>query len=118
MWCLLCLAAAACSAGDDVYDGARAECAEGGTLEACPEADRTPEGACWRLVDCGVIPVRTGNGYDWGTCVRQIEGLQDDDERVVIDCIAVSTCDALKVSGSPDQPNAGQLVCFEQGGGQ
>lgn len=109
------LAAAACSAGDDTVDGTRAACAEGGALNACPEAERTPQGACWRLVDCAVIPVRKANGFDWGSCVSRIEGATDDRQRLMIDCIASSSCDALKVNGSPDNTFQ-DLVCFELGG--
>jgi hypothetical protein len=121
LWIVIGLAASACSAGDDVTDGARAECAQGGTLEMCPEADRTAEGACWKLVDCAVIPVRntgTGNnaGYDWGDCVNDIEKLTDDRQRLVIDCLAVATCDSQKVDGSPDHPNQNEIPCFAIGG--
>jgi hypothetical protein len=116
------LAAGACSdLGNDVYPGARSECAEGGTLESCPEAERTPEDACWRLVDCGVIALRNSSkdgGFDWGECVDDVEGLTADRQRSVIDCIAVSSCDSLKVDGSPDSPNTGELVCFQFGAGQ
>ena len=48
---------AACNAGDDTTDGARASCAEGGAINACPDSPTTPEGACWRLVDCAAIPL-------------------------------------------------------------
>ena len=112
----LLLAAAACSAGDDVNDGTRAQGAEGGALEACPEAQRTPEGAGWRLVDCGAIPVRrSDNGLDWGRCVDGIDQVTADRQRLIIDCIAVSTCDELKVGGSPNGPYE-DLRCFQLGG--
>jgi hypothetical protein len=98
---------AACSSGA----GVRAECAYGGELVNCPESDRTAEGACWRLVDCAVIPLSNMNEFDWGNCVNQIETVTADRERIMIDCIAVSSCDELKVQGSPDHPQIGQLYC-------
>ena len=101
-WLSFVLFAAACSQAD----GTRGQCAEGGALNACPEADRTPEGACWRLVDCGAIPLKADDPnrrFDWNDCVDGIEGMTDDRQRLVVDCIAADTCDSLKVD-----PNA----CF------
>jgi hypothetical protein len=98
----LALAFAACSQAD----GTRGQCAAGGALTACPEADRTAEGACWRLVDCGAIPLKADDPnrrFDWNDCVDGIQGMTDDRQRLVVDCIAASTCDAMKVD-----PNA----CF------
>src|SRR5262252_8898378 len=95
----------ACSGGA----GARAECAYGGELVDCPEAERTSEGACWRLVDCAVIPLSDMNQFDWHNCVNQVEQTTADRERIIIDCIAASSCDELKVEGSPDQPQIGEL---------
>src|SRR5215813_9877694 len=94
----LALALVACGAGDDTVSGARGECATGGALNDCPPAEQTPDGACWRLVDCAAIPVRSDNNnvFDWGACVNYIEGLTDDRERLIISCIAASACDALK----------------------
>jgi hypothetical protein len=113
------LALAACNAGgDDTTDGTRGQCAAGGALEDCPEAQRTPEGACWRLVDCGAIPLASDNGgvFDWGTCVDRLESATADRERVVIDCIAASTCDALKTSGDPRRPDPNAMYCLRLGG--
>jgi len=96
----------------DSAAGARSECAYGGELVACPEAERTPEGACWRLVDCAAIPIKNANGnFDWGKCVDRIDTRIESVQREIIDCIAVSTCDELKVDGSPDDPNIGELYC-------
>src|SRR5690348_13002158 len=98
----LALAVLGCGAGDDTATGASAECASGGALTTCPEAERTPEGACWRLVDCAAIPVKTSadkenNGaFDWGTCLDFIERRGDAAERLIIDCIAASSCDQLQ----------------------
>src|SRR5206468_11025818 len=98
--CLLTLAA--CGAGDDTADGARAKCAEGGALNACPDAPKTPEDACWRLVDCGAIPVHRDdpNEFDWGNCVNRLEGFTTIGRELTIGCIAAST---------GDQPNGENL---------
>lgn len=91
--------------GDGVLEGTTAQCAYGGQLIDCPPAERTPEGACWRLVDCDAIDVkRDDGGFDWGVCVDEIEDEATDVERLIIDCIAVSTCDELRVGGHCFQP--------------
>jgi hypothetical protein len=111
----------ACTFGSDrSKEGGRAQCAYGGTLLDCPEAERTVEGACWRLVDCGAISVYseddTGDRFfDWGECVDALERLTDDRQRLVIACIATSVCDELRVDGSPDRPQADELACLRFG---
>src|SRR5262249_6570628 len=112
-WISLCvLAVAACGAGDDTTDGARAKCASGGAINACPDADRTPRGACWRMVDCSAIPLDSNdpNVFDWGNCVFAIESLSDTGEQLTINCIAASSCDQLK-SANNQQPNRDDFFC-------
>jgi hypothetical protein len=108
----------ACGAGDDTIEGARAVCAQGGALTDCPDAERTAQGACWRLVDCGAIAVKSDddNRFTWGRCVDAIESLTADRQRLVINCIAASTCDELRVDGSPDNPNPNDIRCLRFGG--
>ncbi len=110
----------ACSAGDDVAGGARAQCAHGGELTDCPDAERTAQGACWRLVDCGAIAVSSGDPqsgrFDWDRCVGSLESLASEYQRLVINCVAASSCDQLRVDGSPDQPNTNQILCLALGG--
>lgn len=113
---------AACGAGDDTVEGARAQCTFGGQLNDCPEAERTPEAACWRLVDCGAIPVSYENPedpddqrFDWGNCVNFLEGRTADRQRVMIGCIATAVCDELRVEGSPGNPNRDQIRCIRIG---
>src|SRR5437868_1883518 len=95
-WISLLALAAACSNAD----GTRGQCAEGGELSACPPAERTVEGACWRLVDCGAIRLDAGSGspdeFDWNACVFTLMSRTDDRQRIVIDCVAAATCDSLK----------------------
>lgn len=116
---LVVVLASACTAGDDTASGARARCAEGGALNDCPDSERTPQAACWRLVDCGAISIASGgmaNNFDWGKCVDTIDGALGVAQTLVINCIAASTCDALKVQGSPDDPRRDQMACFRLGG--
>ena len=103
-WIACLVLAAACGAGDDTSDGARDKCAFGGALNDCPDAEKTSQGACWRLVDCGAIPLEVEdpgnpNAFDWGVCVDNIDDLTADRRRFVIECIALSTCDELRTSG-------------------
>jgi len=108
----------ACGAGDDTTEGARAECAQGGALTDCPDAERTAQGACWRLVDCGAISVKSDNTnrFTWPRCVDGIESATADRQRLVINCIAASTCDELRVAGSPRTPNPNDMHCLRFGG--
>lgn len=119
----VCSVLGACGAGDDTADGTRAECAHGGALVACPPAERTAQGACWRLVDCAVMPVKSDdkgtNAFDWGKCVDRIMAASDIAEQLVIDCIAASSCDQLQVQGSPHNPDSSMITCLQLGrGGQ
>jgi hypothetical protein len=115
----LCVAwITACGAGDDTTEGTRAECAQGGVLTDCPDAQRTSQGACWRLVDCGAISITSDNTnrFTWGRCVDELDRLTADHERLVINCIAASTCDELRVGGSPRNPNPNEMHCLRFGG--
>jgi hypothetical protein len=110
--------AAGCGADDDTIEGTRAECAQGGALTDCPDAERTAEGACWRMVDCGAISVKSDNDnrFTWARCVDGLESVPLDRQRVVISCIAASTCDELRVGGSPGNPNPNDMHCLRLGG--
>lgn len=107
----------ACGTGDGTNEGTRAECAQGGALTDCPDAERTAQGACWRLVDCGAISVSSDvDRYTWPRCVDGIESLTSDRQRLVINCIAASTCGELRVEGSPRNPNPNDMHCLRFGG--
>jgi hypothetical protein len=106
---------------DEASRGARAQCAVGGELSDCPDAERTAEGACWRMVECGAIAIEAADQdmnnqtFDWDNCVNYVESRTDDRQRAIINCVAASTCDSLRADGSPDQPNFGQLLCMQLG---
>lgn len=119
---VLAAALAASCGGDDTVEGARGQCAFGGELNDCPDAERTSEGACWRLVDCGAIPAGYSNPndpnarrFDWGQCVDFLDGQSADRRRIMIGCIATSVCDQLRVEGSPDNPNRNDIRCIRIG---
>jgi hypothetical protein len=117
LYASLALVLFACGKGDDTAQGTRAECAHGGALVDCDDADRTPEGACWRLVDCAAIPVSSDNNnrFDWGKCVDRIESSLATNQTLMIDCIAVSSCDQLQIHGSPQDPDPNYMPCFQIG---
>jgi hypothetical protein len=51
------------------------------------------------MVDCGAIPLHYENDQgarDWDNCVREIESFNADRRRLVMACIAASTCDELR----------------------
>ncbi len=94
---------------DDSLQGTRDVCANAsGTLLGCDEPTiDTPEDACWRLVDCGAIPLEHVDDHvlDWATCVRQIESFSEPRYDYTLECIQTSSCDDLKVDGSPVDPS-------------
>lgn len=96
---LVFIALAACGAGDDVADGTRGLCAEGGELNACRDAVQTPWDACWRMVNCGALPVHQmdPDRDDFDDCLEQIETMQAPAQQLAIECIAASTCDQLRL---------------------
>jgi hypothetical protein len=111
----LALVGAGCDS-DGAVEGARGSCAQGGAIGTCPQDIRTAEGACDRLVACAAIArdAEDENGFDWGRCVEQLQRMTPTQESFVIACIGGSSCDDLKVEGSPSQPN-GRSFCFEFG---
>src|SRR5258708_6925835 len=110
---LVVCALAACGS---TTDGARSLCAAGGAIQGeCPLEDRTVEGACWRLVDCGAILLQSPN-FDWPGCVQRIEQAPPQAQQLIIDCVLGSTCDALKGPGSPEGPDPSAMYCLRIGG--
>ncbi len=103
----------ACAA-DDASPGARGVCAQGGELTDCPDTERTPAAVCWRLVDCGAIAIdgEQDFSFDWGRCMDFVEDMPADRTSLVQSCIAASTCDQLRVDGSPTNPNTNQMTCI------
>ena len=125
-WCPIALAAAlwlvaaACD-GDGAIQGHRGPCATPtGAFVGCEtEPLETAEDACWRLVDCGVIPLERNEEnqgtFDWRDCVFTIEELPSQRENFVIQCIGVSSCDDLQLPNSPRTPREDELLCLAFG---
>ena len=103
--CLLLLLAAC---ADNPAPGALSPCdTPAGPLVSCPgpSVSSTPltiEGACARLVQCGLFAVDhiDGNGNhqnDYKACVNSLRGDDFPIERLtfVLQCVDVSTCDQL-----------------------
>jgi len=108
--CVVLLAISACGLGDDTADGTRDQCAEGGELNnTCSGSVQTAEQACWRMVDCGAIPLHRMERYqfDWNECVEDIERAGLPQSRLMMGCVAASTCDQLKANAA---------ACFAYGG--
>jgi hypothetical protein len=104
---IVCALLGAC--GDDQpTPGLRGECAQtGGTLLGCDDGViETAEDACWKLVECGVIPVdHTDDGVlDWSRRVTEIRVTQNERERFILACVEASSCDDLKDGRSPINP--------------
>ena len=110
-----------CGDGESLQ-GTREPCATAsGTLLGCDDLPiESPEDACWRLVECGVIPLEHegDNVLDWTACVRFIERLTGARYDYTLQCIEASTCDDLTVGNSPVNPGTSdpQLpLCLQYG---
>jgi hypothetical protein len=112
-----------CDPDDAGEPGLRGECAApGGQALTCPGAPlEDSEDACWKLVECGAIPVSHPEGriLDWGRCVRQIDRLPAQRYDVAMTCLELSSCDQLRFGGSPDAPDGNNSMqmppCLEYG---
>jgi hypothetical protein len=78
-------------------------CAEaGGSLTECgPAALSGAEDACWRLAQCGAIPVANPEAdpsccFDWAACVARVGALPDEQFESALACIEAATCDELR----------------------
>lgn len=95
---------------DDSAPGVRTQCATPSADPLCEQASiDTPEAACWRLVECGSIPVRNPEEeeesyFDYNLCVRFFERLDRHRLDLSLACVGHATCDELRFEGGPDQP--------------
>ncbi len=77
------------------------------------------EDACWRLAQCGAIPVANAESepdccFDWATCVEHVEGLPDEQFELALACIEAATCDELRSRSAPGR-TAEPPACLEHG---
>ncbi|MBT8493700.1 MAG: hypothetical protein KJO07_11625 [Deltaproteobacteria bacterium] len=116
--CVAALTSAAC--GDDQSkQGFRDPCSEAaGAIDGCEyQSLATPEDLCWRLVECGVIPVEDPDDddvFDWGDCANSFENLANYRFEHSAACVANSSCDELILDGSPNGPFGG-ILCRRHG---
>lgn len=112
------LLAAAC--GDDgSKQGVRELCAAPGAAQNCAGSTlTTAEDLCWRLVECGAIPIERppedDSVFDWSRCVGFTNGLDDFQFEFSLACVEASTCDELKTNNAPNSPRSVPL-CLRHG---
>lgn len=103
--------------------GVRGECGAtgAGPLQECERTEVvSAEDACWRLVECGAIPVVNPEMepdccFDWARCVGFLEDLPDPQLELALTCVEAAPCDSLKWNGSPNRPNDELPPCLELG---
>ncbi len=118
---LAVLPLAACSF-DAAPPGVRGQC--GATIgePLCPpEVIETGEDACWKLVECGAIPVASPEGeafFDQPTCERYFERISGHRYNISLACVAASTCDQLRFQDGRNGPSTNperMPICLEYG---
>jgi hypothetical protein len=92
----------------DGTDGTRGPCAAGGQIlddPTCHDVE-TVDDACWKLVECGVIPLESEEGGppDWSNCVGWLEDMREHNRTLAIACVDAASCDQLLVNDSPNNP--------------
>jgi hypothetical protein len=118
---VLCGLVASCSY-DGSHQGARSACA-GGQLECVSESLESAEDVCWRLVECGAIPLTNPEGsenccIDWDACTNYVASFEANDFAFVSACVEISSCDELKARRSPTRPPASSEelpLCLQYG---
>ena len=102
--------------------GVRGQCATAVGEPLCQEnAIESAADACWKLVQCGSIPVANQeeeNFFDYGNCVSRFDRLSEHRANLSMACIEVSTCDQLRFDNGPDRPgNYSEAMppCLEYG---
>lgn len=102
--------------------GVRGRCATAIGEPLCEdEAIETSADACWKLVQCGSIPVANledENFFDYANCITRFDEIGAHRSEVSMACIEASTCDQLRFDNGPDQPrndSQGMPPCLEYG---
>jgi hypothetical protein len=90
--------------------GVRDACETGGATLGCAETPiETIEDACWRLVECGAIPVANPASepeccFDWADCVQELDEMESSHVELALACVEAAPCSELLLPGSPDRP--------------
>ena len=102
--------------------GVRGQCATAIGEPLCESEEiESSSDACWKLVQCGSIPVASPedeNYFDYGNCLARFDAIGDHRSEVSMACIAASTCDQLRFEGGSNTPrtNSESLPpCLEYG---
>lgn len=118
---LALLPLASCSF-DEASPGVRGQCGATSGEPLCPEDTiETGEDACWRLVECGAIPVASPEGedfFDQPTCERYFQRISEHRFNVSVACVATSSCDQLRFRDGPNGPSTNperMPLCLEYG---
>ncbi len=101
--------------------GVRGQCAAASGEPLCVSSVETPEDACWKLVECGSIPVANEeeqNFFDYANCLNRFDAIGEHRSALSMACIEASTCDQLRFENGPNQPrnnSEGMPACLEYG---
>jgi hypothetical protein len=123
MFALALVPLLACSF-DEAAPGVRGQCATAVGEPVCDsEAIETGEDACWKLVECGSIPVvepvpDDDDYFDQPQCELFFQRLSEHRYDVSLACIEAASCDQLRFEGGPDTPTRnpeGMPPCLEYG---
>jgi hypothetical protein len=107
---------------EEAAPGVRGQCAAAVGEPVCAEeAIENGEDACWKLVECGSIPVSSPEDedfFDQPTCERYFEILSEHRYNLALACVAASTCDQLRFPDGQDTPSTNperMPACLEYG---
>ena len=107
---------------DGAAPGVRGECATAIGEPLCEEAAiETSADACWKLVQCGSIPLANQeeeNFFDYANCLDRFDRIGAHRSELSMACIAASTCDQLRFENGPNRPgNSSEAMppCLEYG---
>ncbi len=107
--------------GDDMAkQGFRDPCASpSGAIDGCDMVPvETSQDVCWRLVECGAIPLEdppdSEGIFDWQDCVGFVDDMDSYQFELSASCVQLSSCDDLKPNGAPNAPYSVPL-CLRHG---
>ncbi len=107
---------------DENAPGVRGPCGATNGEPLCPaESIVTGDDACWKLVQCGSIPIESeeDNIFDEPFCEFFFDRLSPHRYRISVACVAASTCDQLRFEDGPVNPRADRPermpLCLEYG---
>lgn len=108
---------------DENAPGVRGPCGATNGEPLCPaESIVTGDDACWKLVQCGSIPVESdqeqNDVFDEPYCERYFDRLSPHRYDIAVACVAAATCDQLRFQDGPVTPSRNPErgpLCLEYG---